>query len=585
MTVSNPSPGGGTSSAVNFTINAGANPQPTVSAVNPSSALAGSAAISITITGTNFVSSSIVHWGPGGLPNSIALATTFVNSTTLTAQVPPLDIQGPGQVEVSVVNPAPGGGTSNTVMFTVNSPVPVLTSLNPATAVAGSGEISIQVTGSGFVGNSQVFWNSTPLGTSANSASSITVQIFPDLLQSPGTASITVFNPGPGGGTSAAQTFTITLPPGEMVVNVQANSLAWDAVNQQIYLTLPSVVVPNGNSVQVLNPFTGALGANAFAGSEPDLLAVSSTSEYLYVGQDGASALQRFLLPALTPDITISLGPASFYGPYYVSDLQAAPNADGTVAFVRSVQGTSPGEEGGVLIYDGGVQRPQVLCGFIQGGCSGRGAGDLFNSIQWNANALSMYAANNEDTGFDFYTIPVTAAGFGTLTDYSGLAGGFGERIHFDPVTQYVYDDDGAVINPTNGTRVGMFAAGGLLVPDGTLNRAFFLGESTSSGTPTFSVESFNMQTFTPIATLEFPGVVGTPTHFIRWGTDGLAFTTTLAGSSSETGQVYLIRGTFVNPASTISNLQSKPTVNVRRTWQTPTVLTRAPNPEQELVR
>jgi hypothetical protein len=126
-------------------------------------------------------------------------------------------------------------------------------------------------------------------------------------------------------------------------------------------------------------------------------------------------------------------------------------------------------------------------------------------------------------------------------------------------------------------------AADGLMVPDGTLNRAFFLGESDSSGTLTYSVESFNMQTFTPIATLEFPGVVGTPTHFIRWGTDGLAFTTT--GSSSEPGQVYVIRGTFVNPASTISNIQSKPTVNVRRTWQTPTVLKRAPNPEQELVR
>ena len=43
------------------------------------------------------------------------------------------------------------------------------------------------------------------------------------------------------------------------------------------------------------------------------------------------------------------------------------------------------------------------------------------------------FAVNNEDTGFDFYTVPVSSSGFGLAKDYGGLAGGFGSNIHFDP--------------------------------------------------------------------------------------------------------------------------------------------------------
>ena len=537
----------------------------------------------MTVTGSDFLASSVVHW------NSSSLTTTFVNSTTITAQVPASDLLVSGANQVSVVNPAPGGGSSNTVSFTVetSSVAPLaLTSINPSSAIAGSATINITLTGSGFTGQSEVMWNTTSLTSTFNSSTSITAQVPSSLLQTIGTAQVTVINPNPGGETSGSQTFTITAPPGQTTVNVQANSLAWDPVNQQIYLSLPSVDGANGNTVQILNPMTGDLGATVFAGSEPNLLAVSSSSQYLYVGLNGASTVQRFVLPTLTPDISIALGNDSFYGPYFASDLQAAPGSDGTVAVVRSTPGVSPSEEGGVVIYDNGVARPQVLCGFIQSGCTGSG-GELFNSIQWNGNATEMYAANNEDTGFDFYTIPVTAAGFGTVTDYGGLVAGFGESIHFDPVTQYVYGDNGTVINPTTGTQVGTFAASGLMVPDGTLNTAFFLGQFSTDGSNTYSIESFDLQKFTPIATVAIPNVVGTPTHFIRWGTAGLAFNTSIgpAGSSGESGQVYLVSGSFVNPASAVTNLQSKPKANVQRTWKTPNILKKTLNPTQEIVR
>jgi len=337
------------------------------------------------------------------------------------------------------------------------------------------------------------------------------------------------------------------------IIGITANSLAWDPMAQKIYLSLPSADGENGNAIQVLDPMTGLLGANVFAGSEPGLLAVSATSKYLYASLNGASFVQRFTLPGFAKDIEIALGSNSFDGPYFASDLQVSPVSDGTVAVVRSVSGVSPSEEGGVVIYDDATARVNGLCGFM-GGCTGtpNGNGDLFNSIQWNANASVMFAANGEDTGFDFYTIPVTASGFGKVTDYGGLAGGFGESIHFDRVTKLVYDDNGSIIDPVAGALAGRFEASGLMVPDGSLGTAFSLESSSGSYGGGLTLASFDMQRMTPIATATIPNVVGTPPHLIRWGSNGLAFTTAAGYGGSAGSAVYVLSGSFVGPASSL---------------------------------
>lgn len=328
-------------------------------------------------------------------------------------------------------------------------------------------------------------------------------------------------------------------------VNIRANSLAWDPVAQQIYLTLPSTAGASGNAVQVLNPLTGSLGANVFAGSEPGLVTVSPNSQYLYVSLGGASFVQRFTLPDLGTDVKIPLGNGGFNGAYFASDIQASPASDRAVAVVRSVTGVSPSEEGGVVIYDDATPRPNVLCGFIQAGCSG--SGSLYNSIQWNATGAAMYAANNEDTGFDFYAIPVDSSGFGKATDYPGLVSGFGTSIHFDKVTGYVFADNGIIIDPVAGAIVGKIAASGLMVPDGALGTAFFL---TSNGSSVI-VQAFDMRRFTPLGSVTLSNVAGSPTHLIRWGANGLAFTTRSTSGTSGAGPVYVLSGPFVGPAAT----------------------------------
>src|SRR5207244_2502788 len=59
ITVFNPAPGGGLSNGLTFTLTQPPNPVPSVASLNPSSAIAGSGAFTLTVNGTNFVSGAV----------------------------------------------------------------------------------------------------------------------------------------------------------------------------------------------------------------------------------------------------------------------------------------------------------------------------------------------------------------------------------------------------------------------------------------------------------------------------------------------------------------------------------------------
>jgi hypothetical protein len=84
-----------------------------LTSLSPSSAAVGSAALTLTVNGSQFVSGSQVRW------NGVARTTTFVNEGQLQAAIPASDLFATGTASVTVVNPAPLGGTSNALMFTI----------------------------------------------------------------------------------------------------------------------------------------------------------------------------------------------------------------------------------------------------------------------------------------------------------------------------------------------------------------------------------------------------------------------------------------------------------------------------------
>ena len=215
VTVTNPGSGGGSAAATlvnGFTVNA---PTPTVTSLSPQSATIGASAQTLTINGTNFVSTSTVTYG------GVSHTPTFVNGTQLTIPLATSDLATAGTFAVIVTNP--GGLSSNSVNFTVNNPVPTLTNLSPNSGNLGQ-TLNVTLTGTNFVTGSTVSFGSgiTVNGTTLNSATSLTADIVIANNASTGTRNVTVTNPAPGGGTST-QTVQFTINNPTTTTAVSAN--------------------------------------------------------------------------------------------------------------------------------------------------------------------------------------------------------------------------------------------------------------------------------------------------------------------------------------------------------------------------
>jgi sugar lactone lactonase YvrE len=202
VAVFTPAPGGGVSGALTFTI-AATNPAPAISALAPAAGIAGSADFPLTINGSGLVFGSVARW------NGANLATTFINSTQLAAQVPAANAAAAATAQITVFNPAPGGGLSAAVSFPVNNPSPVVTLLAPASTLTGAAAFTLTVNGFGFVPGSVVRWNTTDRTTTFVSSNQLTITISTADVASAGTGQVAVFSPAPGGGASSTVSFPI----------------------------------------------------------------------------------------------------------------------------------------------------------------------------------------------------------------------------------------------------------------------------------------------------------------------------------------------------------------------------------------
>ena len=182
------------------------NPVPVALTLSPSSAAAVGSSFTLTVNGSSFISSSIVKW------NGTSLTTTYVSASLIKATVPAANIASGGTATVTVFNPTPGGGTSSGLTFTItssNNPLPVALSMSPSSAAKRGSSFTLAVTGNSFISSSVVKWNGTSLTTTYVSASQLNATVPAANIATVGTATVTVFTPTPGGGTSAGLTFTI----------------------------------------------------------------------------------------------------------------------------------------------------------------------------------------------------------------------------------------------------------------------------------------------------------------------------------------------------------------------------------------
>jgi hypothetical protein len=193
VTVVNPRPGGGTSSAISFTIEPVQNGAPVITSFSPTSV-------------TDFAAGDVVTW------SGSELVTTFNSQNEVTAAVSQADIATPISASVSVSTPGLVVA-SQSIAFPVtgsNNPMPSLSSITPDSAAAGSSDLQVTIKGSGFVATSTAESDSVPLATAFVSSSQLVAIIPASDLAAAATLNITVTNPTPGGGTSGQKTFTIS---------------------------------------------------------------------------------------------------------------------------------------------------------------------------------------------------------------------------------------------------------------------------------------------------------------------------------------------------------------------------------------
>lgn len=241
VTVTNPSPGGGTSSSANFSI---MSPTPKVTGISPTS-LPQAQSATLTITGTGFESNSTVQW------NGTALTTAFVSSTTLTVSLTAAQVQSLGSAQITVNNPGPGGSATDPVAVLVY-PVPAITSISPASVAQGSPTLQITITGTNFVTGSVVFFDQTAIPTTYISSTSLTAQVPAYLLASGHNASVAVQNQTPIVTMSSPATFAVTAPT-PVLTSISPNTVGAGYKGGTIALTgtgfeLNSVGQWNGSS-------------------------------------------------------------------------------------------------------------------------------------------------------------------------------------------------------------------------------------------------------------------------------------------------------------------------------------------------
>ena len=164
---------------------------------------AGTGALTLTVNGSGFLSTSVVQVGTTAEP------TTYISATQLSAAVPATQLASGAQLAVAVLNGSASSNYANPTKLEVDNPAPTIASLSPASETMGSTSTLLTVTGTGFVPTTVIDVNGTARTTTFISASQVSLTLTAADVSAVASLSLTAVNPAPGGGTSTAATLAI----------------------------------------------------------------------------------------------------------------------------------------------------------------------------------------------------------------------------------------------------------------------------------------------------------------------------------------------------------------------------------------
>jgi hypothetical protein len=222
-----PSPGGGTSGDLSFTINAAPVPAtPAITSLSPNTLPVNGLGFTLVVNGSNFAPTSVVKWGAS------AKATTYLSATQLQASIPESDLAvPPGTVVVTVETPGAAGPSAPSNFTLTALGTPTLTVLSPSSLLARTGQTTLNATGSNFWRNSVLLWNGAPRQTVYNGTTSLTALLETSDTAAAGTAVVTVSTPGASPDTTGPLQIGIFDPPAPVITSFSPTTLQQNVTN------------------------------------------------------------------------------------------------------------------------------------------------------------------------------------------------------------------------------------------------------------------------------------------------------------------------------------------------------------------
>ena len=219
-------------------------------------------------------------------------------------------------------------------------------------------------------------------------------------------------------------------------VLARTNDMVWDATRQVMYVAFAANAPAHANTIGVLDPLSGTFSSFFPAGNEPGRLALSPDGQYLYVGMRTAKEIQRFVLPAMTSDLSIPLDG------YTAGEMQVSPLSPQVLAVVRT--DPSPYD---LAIFDGSVMRTESFRPF--------GAGRV-NTFQWDGQNRMFGVSTNgpgaNGTAYQFGVVPEGVQLSTSAPDVSASSEGTALLLN-----GRMYMQKGRVFDPLTFAQLGSF--------------------------------------------------------------------------------------------------------------------------------
>ena len=322
-----------------------------------------------------------------------------------------------------------------------------------------------------------------------------------------------------------SQTELILQTPTDNILRlaITTNDIVYNSLDQKIYVSRPSSVGIEGNSITRINPLTGEVGSPVYVGSEPNKLALSDNGQTLYVTLDGAFGIRRYETLTQTPGVQFSIGRGQSVNAndaaYLASDIAVAPGNPDILAVSRYLPGISPPGVG-VAVYNNGVRLLNTAPGHSASS----------NYIAFSSSASTLYGG-----GYDGGLRTMTVDGSG-VTDTTGNGTPYYvKKLKFE--NNLVFDSLGHVIKPDTRELLGTCAgiSTNAFVPDTATGRVLYAVKDSSG--PNVTIKACDINTFAQIGSLTIPNVGYDVilNSLIRYGTNGLALQTS-------NNQIYLIQ-------------------------------------------